>query len=76
MIDSPGAELGGRDGVSYLLVLFILYHMGLKFTPALSSKSLSALNKGSDLEFDSNNLNQNRLAMPCGCVTELMGDTL
>lgn len=76
MIDSPGAELGGRDRVSYLLILFILYHMGLKFTPVLSSKSLSALKKGRDLEFDSNNLNQNRLDVPCGCITELMGDTL
>lgn len=76
MIDSPGAELGGRDWVSYHLILFILYHMDLKFTPALYSKRLSALKKGRDLEFDINILNQNWLDMPCDCVTELMGDTL
>lgn len=71
MIDSPGAELGGRDWVSYLLILFILSSfMDLKFTPALYSKRLSALKKGRDLEFDINILNQNWLDMPCGCITE------
>lgn len=51
-------ELGGRDWVSYLLILLIFYHLDLKFTLALYSKALSSLKKrGRDFEFDINVLN-------------------